>query len=340
MKFGHDLAKVVNVSDPEWAPYFIQYKTLKQHIKAIRAETDANGAPPSPAGRSASPGSSRTTTRWLARVAYYRDLLLLENYAIINYCGFSKILKKHDKRTGFATRSQFMRICVAPQPFTLHPRLLDMIKEAEDLYKEMGAAAKAARDDRAARSAQAAGEPPAPAAAAPTSPPCPRDESDFIDAILNLRTETSKIRAAEDHRVTAGDTPPPTGDGAAFPFASVSPPGPAQRRRRRGEPAVPQPRRDELRVVARVDVEAPRRVLVAGEAHGQRRGPPVVPERVPDLRGLAGDLLAARGAARADGRVAEGAPDGRRVVAGGHGYFADLAGDDELEDLGRGRGRF
>ena len=40
-------------------------------------------------------------------------------------------------------------------------------------------------------------------------------------------TETSKIRAAEDHRATAGDTPPPTGDGAAFPFASVSPARPA-----------------------------------------------------------------------------------------------------------------
>ena len=359
MKFGHDLAKVrrprvprlprmpkprprarapdartredptvasqvVNVSDPEWAPYFIQYKTLKQHIKAIRAETDANGSQdgspcrsaggdssqagsPAPAGRArattedragledtGAPAAQRKTMsesapevaffralraelqksskfftsaehvleirrervhealRMLKRaaepcgalckpglledddaralaacVAYYRDLLLLENYAIINYCGFSKILKKHDKRTGFATRSQFMRICVAPQPFTLHPRLLDMIKEAEDLYKEMGAAAKAARDDRAARSAQAAGEPPKPAAAAPTSPPCPRDESDFIDAILNLRTETSKIRAAEDLRATAGDTPPPTGDGAAFPFASVSPARPA-----------------------------------------------------------------------------------------------------------------
>lgn len=30
----------------------------------------------------------------------YRDVLLLENFAIMNYCGFSKILKKHDKLTG------------------------------------------------------------------------------------------------------------------------------------------------------------------------------------------------------------------------------------------------
>jgi len=30
----------------------------------------------------------------------YQDLLLLENYAVMNYCGFSKIVKKHDKLTG------------------------------------------------------------------------------------------------------------------------------------------------------------------------------------------------------------------------------------------------
>lgn len=35
-----------------------------------------------------------------ACVKLYKDLLLLENFAIMNYCGFSKILKKHDKVTG------------------------------------------------------------------------------------------------------------------------------------------------------------------------------------------------------------------------------------------------
>ena len=31
----------------------------------------------------------------------YKDILLMENFAIMNYCGFSKILKKHDKLTGY-----------------------------------------------------------------------------------------------------------------------------------------------------------------------------------------------------------------------------------------------
>ena len=35
-----------------------------------------------------------------ACVKFYKDVLLLENFAIMNYCGFSKILKKHDKITG------------------------------------------------------------------------------------------------------------------------------------------------------------------------------------------------------------------------------------------------
>lgn len=43
-----------------------------------------------------------TWTRLLmACVRFYKDVLLLENFAIMNYCGFSKILKKHDKVTGY-----------------------------------------------------------------------------------------------------------------------------------------------------------------------------------------------------------------------------------------------
>ena len=33
-----------------------------------------------------------------ACVKFYKDVLLLENFAIMNYCGFSKILKKRDKK--------------------------------------------------------------------------------------------------------------------------------------------------------------------------------------------------------------------------------------------------
>lgn len=46
----------------------------------------------------------------LAKSIYrlYKDLLLLETFAIMTYCSFSKILKKHDKVTGHQTRTAFM----------------------------------------------------------------------------------------------------------------------------------------------------------------------------------------------------------------------------------------
>ena len=65
----------------------------------------------------------------------YRDVLLLENFAIMNYCGFSKILKKHDKNTGFVTRDAFMRNVMAVQNFSKYQTLLELIKESEDLYE-------------------------------------------------------------------------------------------------------------------------------------------------------------------------------------------------------------
>ena len=57
----------------------------------------------------------------------------------------------------------------------------------------------------------------------------PKDQPNRLrcDRDFHTGTETSQTRAAEDRRATAGDTPPPTGDGAAFPFASVSPARPA-----------------------------------------------------------------------------------------------------------------
>ena len=48
MKFGHDMHRVVRVSDAEWAPYFMQYKLLKKCIKQITAEPSS---PPVPGSR-------------------------------------------------------------------------------------------------------------------------------------------------------------------------------------------------------------------------------------------------------------------------------------------------
>jgi SPX domain protein involved in polyphosphate accumulation len=72
-----------------------------------------------------------------ACVKFYKDVLLLENFAIMNYCGFSKILKKHDKLTGFSTREAFMRKVMSKQNFTHYPYLLELLRKSEQLFAEI-----------------------------------------------------------------------------------------------------------------------------------------------------------------------------------------------------------
>lgn len=67
----------------------------------------------------------------------YKDLLLLETYAIMTYCSFSKILKKHDKVTKHTTRVAFMMNVVNKANFTDYPKLLEMINRCERLYDEV-----------------------------------------------------------------------------------------------------------------------------------------------------------------------------------------------------------
>lgn len=74
-----------------------------------------------------------------AVVKFYKDVLLLENFAIMNYCAFSKILKKHDKLTGFSTRDAFMRNVMSQQNFTHYPYVMDLLKKSEQLYLDIQA---------------------------------------------------------------------------------------------------------------------------------------------------------------------------------------------------------
>ena len=68
---------------------------------------------------------------------FYKDLLLLETFAIMTYCAFSKILKKHDKVTGYTTRIAFMAKVVNKANFTNYPSVQEMIRRCELLYEEV-----------------------------------------------------------------------------------------------------------------------------------------------------------------------------------------------------------
>lgn len=85
-------------------------------------------------------GYALVSDKWLvmARAAFkvYRDLVLLETYAIMTYCGFSKILKKHDKMTGRNTRAAFMSTMVSKANFSDTAQLQSMIQMSQLKYKE------------------------------------------------------------------------------------------------------------------------------------------------------------------------------------------------------------
>ena len=62
-------------------------------------------------------------------------LVQLENYAHLNYEGFGKALKKHDKLTKRACRLSFMRHWVNAQSFAYSPVLRRMLSATEEAYQ-------------------------------------------------------------------------------------------------------------------------------------------------------------------------------------------------------------
>lgn len=84
-----------------------------------------------------SPSEGKKTKLMQKCVTMYKELLLLENFAVMNFCGISKILKKHDKWTGYATRHKFMHTILMKQPFSTYCPLLQMINRLEHIFMEI-----------------------------------------------------------------------------------------------------------------------------------------------------------------------------------------------------------
>ena len=86
------------------------------------------------------PPAESVKDRWsvFSRAVFmlYKDLMLLETFAIMNYFAFSKILKKHDKLTGHATRGPFMMNVVNKANFTNYPKIMQMIERCQVLYND------------------------------------------------------------------------------------------------------------------------------------------------------------------------------------------------------------
>jgi SPX domain protein involved in polyphosphate accumulation len=228
MKFGKNLIHVVELSDPEWGSYWINYKFMKKKINDIittqgsvriseaqmicspreildisesSAEIDFFRLLKTELKKTCNFFSSaeqlyrirylRVSNTFMmlkdrsviydknswqrllaACVKFYKDVLLLENFAIMNYCGFSKILKKHDKSTGFHTREAFMRNVMSQQNITNYPYVLELLKESEKLYKDI-------QEMESCR-------------------PLRDEEQLFIEAIRDLNRQASRLQAEEN----------------------------------------------------------------------------------------------------------------------------------------------
>ncbi|EQC39967.1 hypothetical protein SDRG_02623 [Saprolegnia diclina VS20] len=186
MKFGKELLNSVNQSNPEWGPFWMNYKVLKKRIKAVVAAAK----PPSVSDnkeaeltqnqeeieffmelrdqlrklacfyvseekrylfrfhqlqsvlremkkKTSDVDEMDAKRLMLAFVHFYRECIQLENYAVMNYQGFSKILKKHDKMTGHNTRTKYMRKMVNQSPFANYPQLITMLENTERMFAEI-----------------------------------------------------------------------------------------------------------------------------------------------------------------------------------------------------------
>eukprot|EP01034_Spumella_vulgaris_P021740 gene21740-27794_t len=109
----------------------------------------------------------------MACVNFYKDVLLLENFAIMSYCGYSKILKKHDKLTGDA----YMRNVVNLQNFTHYPYVMELISQSEKLFADIQAMESVM--------------------------PLQDEERLFIEAIRDLNYQASRLQSEERMEVVA-----------------------------------------------------------------------------------------------------------------------------------------
>ncbi len=72
-----------------------------------------------------------------ACVNFYKEAILLEDFAMINYTAVSKLLKKHDRWSGFRTREKFMVNVMNKEPIAELLYLDEMLREAKDIFAQL-----------------------------------------------------------------------------------------------------------------------------------------------------------------------------------------------------------
>lgn len=227
MKFGKTITKVTDLSDPEWAPFWLNYKNLKKKLKIVCKEVTGEEAAAYTA-LTENENSNESLKKFSGEVAFfralwgelnkctnfflnaeqqfvvrkarllegwrlllvpgtisdgdpharltaacvkfYRDLLLLENFSIMNYTAFSKILKKHDKLCRFRTRESFMKNVVNHAPFAQYKNIIAMVQDIENLFTEISKYSECKYSE---------------------------EEQLFIDTVRSINREATKMKEAE-----------------------------------------------------------------------------------------------------------------------------------------------
>lgn len=112
------------------------YSTLTSAVEAYAVDVVGAAQAQGQTGQEGQAAARRQTAKQLltAAVRLTSSLIQLENYAVLNYCAFAKIMKKKEKVTGVTCKKAYMQVCVNVQEFAHYPRLLRMLSGAERLY--------------------------------------------------------------------------------------------------------------------------------------------------------------------------------------------------------------
>ncbi|KAA0154648.1 hypothetical protein FNF29_02179 [Cafeteria roenbergensis] len=129
----HEVSKISSFFSAQQAACREALADVERHFVSIQALEHISEAQAAP---------------FLARViGCYSSLVELENFAVMNYAGCGKILKKHDKVTGFTTKAQYMAKVVDRLEWASYPRLLKMLEHVDGIYRLV--LSKLATDTRA-----------------------------------------------------------------------------------------------------------------------------------------------------------------------------------------------
>jgi SPX domain protein involved in polyphosphate accumulation len=106
--------------------------------RSLTLAEEFSSPPTTPGSGIDSPGSRSELQERLSRCASaHMFVLLVENYAVLNYCGFTKILKKHDKLRATHTKVRYMSKMVNERNFAKFHDVRTALEKLEASFERL-----------------------------------------------------------------------------------------------------------------------------------------------------------------------------------------------------------